>query len=247
MSRTVLITGATKGLGTAMAERFFNDGYQIVISGTSEDVSKQLASKLDPSGEYVVGMELNVRKKADFEAGLGLAISKFGKCDVLINNAAMTPTTSVMDISAEEFDDVISTNLRGTFFGCQVFGQYFADQKYGRIVNLTSLAGQMGGTASGAHYAASKGGIITLTKVFARALAADGVTVNAVAPGPVDMPSTREKVPAEKLEQIIQTMIPTKKMSSAGFIADMVAALASDDAGCTTGACWDSNGGIFMR
>jgi 3-oxoacyl-[acyl-carrier protein] reductase len=247
MSRTVLITGATKGLGTAMAERFFNDGYQIVITGTSDVVAKQMAEKIDPSGDRVVGMELNVREKSAFEAGLQLAIENFGKCDVLINNAAMTPTTSVMDISADEFDDVISTNLRGTFFGCQVFGQYFTDQKYGRIVNLTSLAGQMGGTASGAHYAASKGGIITLTKVFARALADHGVTVNAVAPGPVDMPSTREKVPAEKLEQIIQTMIPVKKMSSSGFVADMVASLASDEAGCTTGACWDTNGGIYMR
>ena len=95
MSRTVLITGATKGLGTAMAERFFNDGYQVVITGTSEDVSKQLADKLDPSGERVVGMELNVQEKAAFEVGLELAINKFGKCDVLINNAAMTPTTSV--------------------------------------------------------------------------------------------------------------------------------------------------------
>ena len=84
MSRTVLITGATKGLGTAMAERFYDDGYNIVVTGTSEDVSKQLAGKLDPSSERAVGMELNVRKKEAFEAGLEQAISKFGKCDVLI-------------------------------------------------------------------------------------------------------------------------------------------------------------------
>ncbi|MFT6045567.1 MAG: 3-oxoacyl-[acyl-carrier protein] reductase [Arenicella sp.] len=247
MSRTVLITGATKGLGQAMSERLFNDGYQVVVSGTTVGEATAVAKKIDPSGERVMGLELNVREKDGFESGLEKLIQRFGKCDVLINNAAMTPTTSVMDISADEFDEVITTNLRGTFFGCQVFGQYFSDQNYGRIVNLTSLAGQMGGTASGAHYAASKGGIITLTKVFARALADHGVTVNAVAPGPIDMPSTREKVPAEKLEQIIQTMIPVKRMSSSGFVADMVAMLASDDAGCTTGACWDTNGGIYMR
>jgi 3-oxoacyl-[acyl-carrier protein] reductase len=247
MRKTVLITGATKGLGLAISERFFNDGYQVVVTGTTAEAAIRVAEKIDPGGRRVFGLELDVRDKDAFNTALERLVFRFGKCDALINNAALTPTTPVMDISADEFDDVISTNLRGTFFGCQIFGQYFSEQNYGRIVNLTSLAGQMGGVASGAHYAASKGGIITLTKVFARALADQGVTVNAVAPGPVDIPSIREKVSAEKLEQIINTMIPIKKMSSPSFVADMVSMLAGDEAGCTTGACWDSNGGIFMR
>jgi 3-oxoacyl-[acyl-carrier protein] reductase len=112
---------------------------------------------------------------------------------------------------------------------------------------MASLAGQMGGTASGAHYASSKGAILTLTKVFAREFADRGVTCNAVAPGPVDVPSIREKVPADKLAQIVDTMIPVKKMSGGDFVAGIVTMLASEAAGCVTGACWDTNGGIYMR
>lgn len=246
-NKAALVTGAGQGLGLAIAERLFNEGYSVAITDINLSAAQKASSKLDASGKRVIALELDVQAKESFETALASTVDRFGQCDVLVNNAAMTPTTSVMDISADEFDQVLSTNLRGTFFGCQVFGKYFGEQNYGRVINMTSLAGQMGGTASGAHYAASKGGIITLTKVFARALADQGVTVNAVAPGPVDMPSTREKVPAEKLEHIIKTMIPVKKMSSSNFVADMVVMLASDSAGCTTGACWDTNGGIFMR
>ena len=136
---------------------------------------------------------------------------------------------------------------RGTFFGCQVFGAHFAAQKYGRIVNMASLAGQNGGTASGAHYASSKGAILVLTKIFARQLAGEGVTVNAVAPGPMDLPSVRAAVPPEKLEQIVQGMIPVKALGDPDFVAETVVRLASSEAAFVTGAAWDLNGGIFMR
>jgi len=247
MNNIALVTGAAQGLGLAIAERLFKEEYKVVLTDINFDAAVAAATAIDASAEGVIALELNVQNKASFESALAQTIERFGQCNVLVNNAAMTPTTSVMDISADEFDQVLSTNLRGTFFGCQVFGKYFGEQNYGRLINMSSLAGQMGGVASGAHYAASKGGILTLTKVFARALADQGVTVNSVSPGPVDMPSTREKVPAEKLEHIINTMIPVKRMSSSDFIADMVVMLASENAGCTTGACWDSNGGIFMR
>ena len=180
-------------------------------------------------------------------AALTKATGLFGGVDILVNNAAMTPTTPVMEITPEEFDQVVAVNQRGTFLGCQVFGAHFAAQKYGRIVNMASLAGQNGGTAAGAHYASSKGAILTLTKIFARQFAADGVTVNAVAPGPMDMPSVRDKVPAERLAQIIETMIPVKSLGDADFVADIVVRLAGRDAGFVTGAAWDINGGIFMR
>ncbi|MBL4672477.1 MAG: SDR family oxidoreductase [Arenicella sp.] len=247
MNNIALVTGAAQGLGLAIAERLFKEEYKVVLTDINFDAAVAAATAIDSRAERVIALELNVQNKASFESALPQTIERFGQCNVLVNNAAMTPTTSVMDISADEFDQVLSTNLRGTFFGCQVFGKYFGEQNYGRLINMSSLAGQMGGVASGAHYAASKGGILTLTKVFARALADQGVTVNSVSPGPVDMPSTREKVPAEKLEHIINTMIPVKRMSSSDFIADMVVMLASENAGCTTGACWDSNGGIFMR
>ena len=163
-----------------------------------------------------------------------------------MNNAALTLATPVMDITAEEFDQVISTNLRGTFVGCQTMGRYFARRGYGRIINLASLAGQNGGTASGAHYAASKGGILTLTKVFARELAKSGVTVNAIAPGPMDLPTVHALVPEEKMPGLLQ-MIPVGELGDAAFVAQAVALLASQTSSFVTGATWDINGGLFMR
>jgi len=247
MEQVALVTGAAQGLGEAIARNLFNAGFAVVVTDANEGGAQATAQAIDPSAERVMALKLDVLNKGDFDAALKAAIERFGKVDALVNNAAMTPTTPVMEITAEEFDKVVGVNLRGTFFGCQVFGQYFADNGYGRIVNMASLAGQNGGTASGAHYASSKGAILTMTKIFARQLAPNGVTVNAVAPGPMDLPSVRELVPAEKLEQIINDMIPVKELGNADFVADMVTKLVGRDASFVTGAAWDVNGGIFMR
>lgn len=155
-------------------------------------------------------------------------------------------TTPVMQISPEEFDAVVGLNLRSVFVGCQVIGAYMAEAGYGRIINMASLAGQNGGTATGAHYAASKGGIITLTKIFAKEFAGQGVTVNAIAPGPIDSPAVRAAVPVERMESLIGN-IPVRRLGDAGFLGDLVVQLARPEAYFTTGATWDVNGGLFMR
>ncbi|WP_426357529.1 SDR family NAD(P)-dependent oxidoreductase [Pseudocolwellia sp. HL-MZ19] len=245
--KIALVTGATQGLGYVICESLLKAGYKVVVTGPNLVRAEKAAKELDSEGKNALATELNVINKNDFKDALDFTIEKFGHCDLLVNNAAMTPTTAVMDITPEEFSEVLDINARGNFLGCQVFGQYFVDQGFGRIVNLTSLAGQMGGTASGAHYAASKASIITLTKIFAREFAGKGVTVNAIAPGPIDVPSVRDKVPADKLEHIINNMIPVKAMSNPGFIGSMVVMLAADEADTVTGATWDINGGIYMR
>ncbi len=247
MSKVALVTGAAQGLGSVISQSLIDAGYSVVVTDINIEEASKAVKQLDPSGEKAIAIKLDVMNKQDFINGLDSTLKHFGRCDVLVNNAAMTPTTAVMDITPEEFSQVLDINLRGNFLGCQVFGQHFANEGFGRIINLSSLAGQMGGTASGAHYASSKAGIVTLTKIFARQFASDGVTVNAIAPGPVDVPSVREKVPAEKLEHIINNMIPVKAMSNPGFIGSMVVMLASAEANTVTGATWDINGGIYMR
>ncbi len=247
MNYVALITGAAQGVGFAIGKRLLESGYWVVITDINLAAAESAAADLDPEGKLVAAMQLNVQDKNTFASALKGTLEKFGRCDVLVNNAAMTPNTPVMEITGDEFDQVLATNLRGTFFGCQVFGAHFAEQGYGRLINMASLAGQAGGTASGVHYAASKGAILTMTKVFAKELAGNGVTCNAIAPGPVDVPSIREKVPADRLAEIIDTMIPVKKMSGGEFVADIAVMLASEAAGCVTGACWDTNGGIYMR
>ncbi len=247
MTQVALVTGAAQGVGKAIAQSLYRAGFAVVVTDAFEAGAQATANEIDASGEKVLALKLDVLKKSDFEIALACAVEHFGAVQVLVNNAAMTPTTPVMEITPEEFDQVVAVNQRGSFFGCQVFGSYFAEQNYGRIINMASLAGQNGGTASGAHYASSKGAILTMTKIFARQLAGNGVTVNAVAPGPMDLPSVRELVPAEKLEQIVNDMIPVKTLGDADFVADMVSKLASQDASFVTGAAWDINGGIFMR
>ena len=247
MNKVSIVTGAAQGIGCVIAEQLLQQGHKVVIGDINRDAAQRMVNDLEAFGESAVALELDVSSKESFQSVLSQTLTKFGRCDVLVNNASITSSTAVMDIRVEEFDQVLATNLRGTFLGCQVLGEHFLANKSGRIINMTSLAGQMGGTATGAHYAASKGGILTLTKVFAREFAGHGVTVNAVAPGPVDVPSIREKISEQKLNEIVETMIPVKCMSSADFIASMVCMLASDSADCVTGACWDSNGGIFMR
>ena len=246
MSQVALVTGAAQGLGNIIARRLHGAGYKLVLTDRTEDMARAAAAQLDASGDTVLPLALDVMQKAAFEAALAAVRERWGGLHVAVNNAAITPTTPVMQITPEEFDTVLAINLRGTFLGCQVFGAAMGAAGYGRLINVASLAGQNGGTASGAHYAASKGAILTLTKIFARELAASGVTVNAIAPGPMELPSVRAAVPPERLEKLIE-MIPVKRLGNPEFVANLVVQLASVEADFATGAAWDVNGGIFMR
>lgn len=241
-----LVTGAAAGLGRLIAEELHADGYRVALADRDIAAARQAATALDQFGMTACALELDVLHKSHFEAALDKLGNAWGLPKVLVNNAALTLTTPLMEIQPEEFSRVVDVNLRGTFLGCQLLGKAMAEAGRGRIVNVASLAGQNGGTASGAHYASSKAGILTLTKVFARELAPRGVTVNAVAPGPLDLPSVRAAVPPERLEKLVQ-QIPVQRLGNPRFIARLVVLLASADADSATGAAWDVNGGIFMR
>lgn len=245
-AQTALVSGAARGLGEIIAARLFDAGYNVAVADLALEGARAVAERLDPSGERVLALQLDVRSKQDFVAARDAIAARWGGADILVNNAGQSRVGALMDITPEEFDDVVAINLKGTFLACQVFGSHFAERGYGRIVNIASLAGQTGGTATGAHYAAAKGGVLTMTKVFARELAPRGVTVNAVSPGPLDLPVVHATVAAEKLAGIVQT-IPVRSLGDAGFVADAVLLLASGAAGFATGSCLDINGGLFMR
>jgi 3-oxoacyl-[acyl-carrier protein] reductase len=238
-----LITGATGGLGRAVVGRLHQAGHRVAISDFDGDAARRYADEL---GERVMAIALDVTSRADFVGAAETISAEWGGIGVLVNNAALTRTTPLFEITADEFDAVTAVSLKGSFLGCQVVGAHMRDQGYGRIINIASLAGQNGGSATGAHYAAAKGGVLTLTKVFARELASSGVTVNAISPGPLDLDSVRALLPPERLSAVIET-IPVRTLGDPDFIAQIVALLASPNAGSATGATFDVNGGLYLR
>lgn len=245
MKQVVLVTGAASGLGNVIAEHFAGQGHQVILSASTLEKAEN-AKKNSRFPENIFPLKLDISVETDFHKVVECIRQQFNQLDVLINNATVTKATPVLEISAADFDWITQVNQRGTFQACQIIGKYMAEQGYGRIINMASLAGQNGGTATGAHYAASKGAIVTLTKIFAKEFAAKGVTVNAVAPGPMESPIVHSVVPDEKIEQFIQN-IPVKALGSMEFIAETCALLASPNAHFVTGATWDINGGLFMR
>jgi 3-oxoacyl-[acyl-carrier protein] reductase len=244
--QTAIVTGAAQGLGEVIARTLHGAGYRVAVADIDVAAANAIAISLDPTGTTACAVALDVRFKPSFDVALDMLTTLWGEIHLLVNNAALTLTTPVMEITPEEFDAVMAVNLRGTFLGCQVFGAYFRDRGYGRIVNMASLAGENGGTATGAHYAASKGGIMTVTKVFARELAGAGVTVNAIAPGPLDLASLRDKISDDKISAI-EKIIPVGHIGDPAFVAATVLHLASRAASSVTGAIWDMNGGLLMR
>lgn len=242
----ILVTGGASGLGAAIVRGLHRRGFRVAIGDLDAAAASALASEIDPSGEGVLGIALDVREQAAFEQARDALVARWGSVEGLVNNAAATAAKPVLDITPDEFDAVMAVNVRGTFIGSQVFGRVFKAQGYGRIVNMASLAGQNGGTATGAHYATSKGAIVTLTKVFARDLAAFGVTANAIAPGPIDSPMVHRTISDDAMPGFLNN-IPVRQLGQPDFIADTVARLCARDAGFVTGATWDINGGLYMR
>jgi 3-oxoacyl-[acyl-carrier protein] reductase len=235
--RTALVTGAAQGLGEAIARALHAQGATVVLAVVNLAGAERVAADL---GDWARPVEVDVRDRASLAA----ALDGTGRVDVLVNNAARTVPRSFWEIEQDEWDDVLAVNLRGVFLGCQLAGPRMREQGWGRIVNLASISGQQPG-AMGAHYAASKAGIVMLTKIVAAELAPHGVTCNAVAPAAVRTPAF-DVLSDERLEALRQR-IPVGRFGEPDEIGALVAFLCSDEAGYITGATFDANGGLLMR
>jgi 3-oxoacyl-[acyl-carrier protein] reductase len=243
--RTAVVTGAAQGLGEAIARHLSRQGASVMVADLDEEGAGSIAAELDPSGARAVGAALDVRSLEQVERVVDEAIDRFGSLDILVNNAARTVVRSMWEIDEAEWDDVLAVNLRGVYYGCRAAGERMRRQGSGRIVNLSSAAGQHGRAVTGLHYAASKAGILTVTRFFATELAPSGVTVNAVAPGPVEGPSTA-MAPPDRLEAA-KKAIPVGRLANPREVAALVAFLCSPEAAFITGATYDVNGGMLMR
>jgi len=242
LGRTAVVTGAAQGLGEAIARALGARGANVVLADVNEDGVRRVAGEIDAATRAVVA---DVRDPAAIERLVGEAEDAFGQIDILVNNAARTVSRPLWEIPLDEWDDVLDTNLRSVFLACQLVGPRMREQGWGRIVNMASLAGQQGGAVAGAHYAASKAGIVVLTKIAAADLAAHGVTVNAVAPAAISGP-IMDAMPKERVDALA-ARIPVGRVGRPVEVAELVAYLASEDAGYVTGATFDINGGLLMR
>ncbi|RPE66653.1 3-oxoacyl-[acyl-carrier protein] reductase [Pacificibacter maritimus] len=244
--QTAVVTGGARGFGAEVCRALHKDGFRVIITDVDPGPdAAALASELDLAGETGMTATLDVSKPEDWQRVLDECVERYGSVEVLVNNAARTAVQPLLDIDPADFNAIMATNAGGTFTGSQVFGRHFKEREYGRIINLASLAGQNGGTATGAHYAASKGAILTLTKIFARDLAPFNVTCNAIAPGPMDTPMVRD-VLGENIDKAIAN-IPVGQLGDPIVVADLVAMLAAPRSAFVNGACWDVNGGLYMR
>jgi 3-oxoacyl-[acyl-carrier protein] reductase len=242
--RTALVTGAGRGIGAAIARELHLGGAKVAVTDVDTEAARSVAASLDPTGATAVDLSLDVRRKSDFETARDFLIERWDKVDIVVNNAGYAKRTPTADISPDEFDEIVAINMRSVFFSCQVFSEHMRSRGYGRIVNITSLAGQNGGTVAAAHYAASKAGAIMLTKYFARDLAGSSVTVNAISPGPVA--TAKGRLSAEQIARV-EGMVPIGRFCEASEIAAAAALLASDRGGFFVGATLDMNGGLYLR
>ena len=244
MKKTVIITGASKGIGAAMAILFARKGYNVVIGyNESYQLAKMLSSSLSSQGYNVVPIKVNVANKLETDILIKEAVYKFGSVDVLINNAGVAFNGLITDTEEFDFDKIFDVDLKGVFNCCKSVTPVMVNQKSGRIINISSMWGQVGASCEVA-YSAAKAGVIGLTKALAKELAPSGVTVNCIAPGLIDT-SMNSNISVEDLNAFVED-IPLGRMGTAEDIAETALFLASEGADYITGQVLGVNGGYVM-
>lgn len=241
--QVVAVTGATHGIGYAIAEAFAQSGASVAVCGTHEDAVKETVTKLQAFGGKVFGVATDISKPEDCTAFIEGTVKELGGLDVLVNNAGITKDGLVVRMNEQDWEQVININLNGTFFMSKAALKIMFKKRSGSIVNISSVIGQMG-NAGQANYAASKAGIIGLTKSLAKEFGSRGVRVNAVAPGFVRTAMT-DALSEEIKEKALQA-VALKKFAEPQDIAKAVMFLASQDAAYITGHILAVNGGLYI-
>jgi 3-oxoacyl-[acyl-carrier protein] reductase len=241
--RIALVTGASQGIGRACALALAEGGAIIALAARNEEKLAAVAKEIESLGGQAATFRMDVSKEDEVKSAVKAVIARFGKIEILVNNAGVTKDTLLMRMKREDWDSVIQTNLSGTFFTSQAVIGSMLKPRWGRIINITSVFGQMG-QAGQTNYSASKAGLIGFTMAMAREVASRNITVNAVAPGYIATAMT--EVLAEELKSKVNEMIPLGRAGTDAEVAHAVRFLASEEASYITGHVLKVNGGMLM-
>jgi 3-oxoacyl-[acyl-carrier protein] reductase len=241
--RIALVTGASQGIGRACALELARAGATVALAARNEAKLAEAAAEIQAAGGKAAVFALDVAGPGSIAAGAKAVLDAFGKVEILVNNAGITRDGLVLRMKRPDWDDVLQTNLTGAFLLTQALLSAMLRNRWGRIINITSVVGRTG-QAGQVNYAASKAGLIGMTRSLAREVASRGITVNAVAPGYIETPMTA--VLDEKQRAAMMAQIPLGRPGTDLEIAQSVAFLASDAAAYITGHVLDVNGGMFM-
>jgi 3-oxoacyl-[acyl-carrier protein] reductase len=241
--RTAFVTGASRGIGKACAFALASAGARVVVAARTLDRCEEVAAEIRAQGHEAMAVAIDLSSKESIVQAVGQAAKDFGPIHILVNNAGITKDGLALRMKTEDWTSVIDTNLSGSFYASQAVMQGMMKERWGRIINIASVVGQMG-NAGQANYVAAKAGLIGLTKSLARELSSRNITVNAVAPGFISTDMTA--VLSEEIKQKMLVNIPLARFGTSEDIAEAVKFLASDAAGYITGHVLDVNGGMYM-
>ena len=242
-NKVAIITGASRGIGKVIAEQTAKAGaITVCISRSHADVEK-VAKYINEQGFTAIAMACDIINGEQYQELVKSVNEKFGSIDILVNNAGVTKDGLIMRMSEDDWDVVINTNLKGAFNGTKAVTRHMMKQRSGRIINISSVVG-LTGNAGQANYAASKAGLIGLTKATAKELASRGITANCIAPGYIETDMTNQL--PEKIKNALIEQIPLGRIGQATDIAAVVRFLASEEAGYITGQTFTVDGGMVM-
>ena len=240
--RVAIVTGAARGLGRAAAARLYERGASVAVNVRDAERADALARSL---GDHAIAVPGDLAAPGVPEEIVSRTVEQFGRLDIIVNNAAHARSTRFADLSVEEWRDALEVNMTVPFLMIKAALQIMKAQNYGRIVNLSSTAGRQVSTLAGAHYTASKAGLLGLTRGAAKEVGKFGITVNAVCPGMIDTELTHENATDDLLERLAAGY-PVPRLGTALEVADLICFAASEAAGYITGASLDINGGDLM-
>jgi 3-oxoacyl-[acyl-carrier protein] reductase len=242
--RAALVTGASRGIGRSAARVLARAGADVALTARNEELLREAAEEIRAEGRRALLLPADLREPDACRALPERVVQEWGRLDILVNNAGAGGSGPLERITEAQWDEVLETNLKSLFLLSQAAAPAMRANGWGRIVNISSISAHTGGVAGAASYAASKGGVLAFTKSAARDLAADGITVNVVAPGQIETDMGR--VPPERLPELLR-MIPLGRIGRPEDVAYAVLFLCSEEAGYITGATLDVNGGILKR